>query len=703
MSIIQNIRDKAAWLVFIIIALSLLGFLLMDSVSGARGRGIFGGNQSSLGSVNGQDIDYVEFQKRLQMQENQFQQQGYPINEMMRQNIQEQVWNQFIEENVLEAEYKKLGLAVSGQELNDILFGDNPPADFRQQFTNENGQYDANKAKQAVDALKKQKNDPMAKNFTEQYLPALASFRLREKYTALLANTYYIPKWMAEKTAAENSQIAAIKFVGVPYTTISDSLPEIKVTDEDITSYISKRKEEFKQEPSRSISYVSFSAAPTAEDTAVVRTNLENLRAEFSNTTEVAQFLTRNNSDVPLFDGYVLKSKLQVPNADTIRELSDGAIYGPYLDGGNFVVAKMLGKRSLPDSVKCRHILLSTQATPDSVAKARIDSIVGAIRGGASFASMAAQFSEDPGSKENGGEYDFGSQQMGNLAKEFADFIFYGTTGEKKVVKTDFGYHYIEILNQKGFEQAYKVAYLSRPIIASQQTENTASGAANQFAGESRDAKSFDANATKKNLTKLIAQEIKPNDIMIPGLGSSRQLVRWINEASIGDVSEPFTIDDKYIVAVLTEVNKEGLMSAVKARNLVEFQVRNQKKAEVIKKKIGTASTLDAVAAATQQSVLSADSVRFSSPFIPNVGQEPKVIGAAFNKAYQSAVSAPITGNGGVFVLKTEAISAVADGGINAEEQRKTMMQQMRQSAGFRAVDALRKAADVKDERSKVL
>ncbi|MCU0386537.1 MAG: SurA N-terminal domain-containing protein, partial [Flavihumibacter sp.] len=92
------------------------------------------------------------------------------MNEMMRQNIQEQVWNQFIEENVLETEYNKLGLAVSSQELNDILFGDNPPADFRQQFTNENGQYDANKAKQAVDALKKQKNDPMAKNFTEQYL-----------------------------------------------------------------------------------------------------------------------------------------------------------------------------------------------------------------------------------------------------------------------------------------------------------------------------------------------------------------------------------------------------------------------------------------------------------------------------------------------------------------------------------------------------
>lgn len=703
MSIIQNIRDKAAWLVFIVIALSLLGFLLMDSVSGARGRDLFGRNQSSLGSVNGKDIDYVKFQERIQLQENQFQQQGYPMNELMRQNIQEQVWNQFIEENVLESEYKKLGLVVTSAEINDLLFGDNPPQDFRQQFTNEQGQYDANKAKEAIDALKKQKNNPMAKNFSEVYLPALAGARLREKYASLLGNTYYIPKWMAEKTAAENSQIAAIKFVAVPYTTISDSLAEVKVTDADITAFISKRKEEFKQEASRSISYISFSAAPTTEDTLSVRTNLQNLRDEFAVAQDAAVFLSRNNSDLPFFDGYVLKSRLQVPNADTIRNLADGAVFGPYLDGGNYVLAKMLGKRSMPDSVKCRHILISTQTTPDSVAKARIDSIAAAVKGGASFAAMAAQFSEDPGSKDKGGEYDFGSQQMGNLAKEFGEFIFYGSTGEKKVVKTDFGYHYIEILNQKGFEQAYKIAYLSRPIIASQQTENTASGAANQFAGESRNGKAFNENAEKKNLTKLLAQEIKPNDIMIPGLGSSRPLVRWVNEAAVGDVSEPFPVDDKFVVVMLTEISKEGLMSPAKARPLVEFQVKNQKKAELIKKKIGTANTLDAIASATQQTVLNADSVRFSSPFIPNIGQEPKVIGAAFNKAYQSAVSAPIAGNGAVFVIKTESVGAVADGGANAEEQRKASMLQIRQSAGFRAVDALRKSADVKDQRSKIL
>jgi peptidyl-prolyl cis-trans isomerase D len=190
---------------------------------------------------------------------------------------------------------------------------------------------------------------------------------------------------------------------------------------------------------------------------------------------------------------------------------------------------------------------------------------------------------------------------------------------------------------------------------------------------------------------------------MIQGLGSSRQLVRWINEAKIGDVSEPFNIEDKYVVALLSEINAEGTMSVAKARPQVEFIIRNQKKAEQIKKKIGTANTLDAIAAATQQTIKHSDSIRFSAPIIPNVGQEPKVIGAAFNKANQAKISAPIPGNAGVYVLKTENISAVSDGGVNPDDQRKAKMQQMRQMSGFRAIDGLRKAANIKDERAKIL
>ncbi|MCG7856883.1 SurA N-terminal domain-containing protein [Flavihumibacter sediminis] len=704
MSIIQTIRDKAAWLVFIVIALSLLGFLLMDAFVGGSGRGMFGGNNTTIGTVNGKDVDYVAFQKRIGQVETQYQQSGYPLNEMMRQNIQEQVWNQMIEENVLSTEYKKLGLKVTPKELDDMLFGANPPQDLRQQFTNEQGIYDANAAKAAIANLRSQKDNPMAENFSNQYLPALVDARLREKYASLIGNTYYVPKWMSEKMIADNSQMAAISYVAIPYTTISDSAAEVKVSDSDISAYLNDHKEEFKQEASRSISYVSFSAAPTTADSAAVFTTLANLRGEFETATDPAAFLVRNNSEIPIYDGYVLRSKMQVPNADTIRSLSEGSVYGPYIDGGNVVLAKMISKRNMPDSVKVRHILVSTQAgLSDSIAKVKIDSIQGAIRAGASFAALAAQLSDDQGSREKGGEYDFGSQQFGTLAREFAEAIFYGNTGDKKVVKTEFGYHYIEILNQKNFEPAYKVAYLSRSILPSVETENTASGAANQFAGESRTAKAFEESVTKSKLTKMSATDIKPNDMMVAGLGSSRQLVRWVNEAGVGEVSEPFNIDDKYVVAMVTEINEEGLMSVAKARPQVEFILRNKKKAEVITKKIGSVASLDAVATATQQMVMRSDSVRFSSPFIPNVGQEPKVIGAAFNKANQAKASAPIAGNAAVYVIKTENISAVSDGGLNADEQRKAMMQQMGQASGFRAVEALRKSAKVKDQRSKFL
>lgn len=704
MSIIQKIREKAAWLVFGVIALSLIGFLLMDAFVGGRGRGMFNNSSTTLGSVNGQKVEYVEFEKRKKQVEDQYKASGYPVNEMMQQNIQEQVWNQYIEENVLQEEYKNLGLEVSPKELNDILFGNNPPQDLKQQFTNQQtGQYDANAARSAIDNLRKQKNNPMAAQFEEAYLPALISTRLKERYTALLGNTSYVPKWMLEKINADNSAIATISYVNVPYSTIPDSL--IKVSDADISSYVDKHKEDFKQGNTRSIAYVVFNAAPSKQDSMTLFNQLNQLKNEFTTTNDVPAFLVRNGSEVNYFDGYILKSKIQVPKADSITSLPNGAVFGPYLDNSNYALAKMIDKRSMPDSVKVRHILISTQQNglADSTAKKRIDSIAAAIKGGADFKQLCQQYSDDPGSKEKGGEYDFSSQQFGNLAKEFAETAFYGNAGDKKVVKTSFGYHYIEVLNQKNFEQAYKVAYLSKPITASQETQNSASGMANQFSGESRSAKAFEDNVNKYKYNKLLASDIKPIDNMLPGMGSSRELVRWVFEADKGDVSEPYDLGDKYVVAMVTEIDKEGTMTAAKARPQVEFIIRNKQKADQIIKKIGKANTLEATASATATQVQRADSISFASPVIPNVGQEPKVVGATFNKQLLSKVTPPIAGNGGVFVIKPERVSAKPNINGSLEQQRLGMQMQMKSMSGFRSLEALKKSADVKDNRSKFL
>lgn len=705
MSIIQNIREKAAWLVFGVIALSLIGFLLMDAFVGGRGGGgVFNSTTTTLGSINGDKIDYVDFEKKRKLVEDQYRSSGYPVNEMMQQNIQDQVWNQYIEDNVLQDEYKKLGLEVSSKEINDILFGKNPPQDLKQQFINQQtGEYDANAARSAIDNLKRQKDNPVAAQFADIYLPSLVNNRLKEKYTALLTNSSYVPKWMIEKINADNGAIASISYVNIPYSSIADSA--VTVSDEEINTYISKNKEEYKQTDTRNFSYVVFDASPSRADSQALYTQLTQLRNEFTTTTEIPAFLVRNGSEVNYFDGYVLKSKLQVPNVDSLVSLPNGAVFGPYIDNSNYTVAKMIDRRNMPDSVKVRHILISTQQNglADSTAKLRIDSIAAAINSGADFAQLTARYSDDPGSKDKGGEYDFSSQQFGSLAKEFAEAIFYGSTGDKKVVKTSFGYHYIEILNQSKFEEAYKIAYLAKAIIASQETLNTASGIANQFAGESRNAKAFDDNVNKRKYNKLLANEIKPIDNMIPGLGSSRQLVRWAYEAERGDVSEPYDLGDKYVVAMVTDINKEGTMSAAKARPQVEFLVRNKKKADQLIKKIGNANTLQAVATATGVQVQRADTISFASPVIPNVGQESKVVGASFNKQWRGKTTPAIAGNGGVFMIKPENISAKPTATADIEQQRTAMLAQMKSMSGFRSLEALKKSADVKDNRAKLL
>ncbi len=713
MSIIQKIREKAAWLVFGIIGISLIGFLLMDASVGGSGGGMFSSNTNTVGVINGEKIDYIDFEKRKEMMENQYKASGYPVNEMMQQNIQDQVWNQFIEDNVLQDEYKKLGLSVSPKELTDILFGNNPPEDLKRQFINQQtGEYDANAARLAISNLRKQKNSQVTQQFEEAYLPALINNRLKERYTALLSNTAYIPNWMLEKLNADNSTVASISYVNVPYATITDST--VKVGDDEIRDYVNKNADDYKQVTSRSIEYVTFNAAPNQADSMALYNQLTELKTEFASTPDVAAFLVRNGSEISNFDGYVLKSTMKVPFTDSIQALADGQVFGPYLDANNYAIAKMIGKQTLPDSVEARHILVQTvdrQGQPmlaDSLAEKRVDSVITAINSGADFQQMMLQVSDDKASiSQDNGVMKFSASQIQNkegFDQEFGKFILFdGKKGDRKKVKTQFGYHYIEILDQTNFETAYKVAYLSKAISASQETQDAASGLANQFAGESRTPKAFDDNATAKEYNKLIGTEIKPTDNMIPGLGSNRQLVRWIFEADKGEISVPYDMGDKFVVVMVTEINKEGTMSAAKARPQVEFIVRNKKKAEQIIKQIGTVSTLEAAAKATNTQIQNADSVSFASPVIPNVGQEAKVIGATFNKEWKGKVTPAIAGNGGVFVVKPGNVSAKPNISGNIDQQRAGMLMQIKSMSGYRSLESLKKAADVKDERSKLL
>ncbi len=699
MSVIQRIRDRAGWIVFSAIALALIAFIVQDAL--VRKGSIFS-DTSTIGKVDGKKISREDFEKQLTLLEQQYN------GRAQRSQLIGNVWNVMVNVAVMTQQFEKLGLTVKGKELSDVLFGKNPPQWLQQIFTDPNtGIFDINKARQQFGEIKKKADDPQVVELYRTYIEPTIQQTLAQKYQSLITQALYVPEWMAEKMNADNKSVANIKYVSIPYASVNDS--SIKVTDDDINAYVKKHAKLYEQQDeTRSISYVSFDASASAEDSLAVFAQLNQMKPEFAAAQDVKSFVASKGTEAPFYDSYLSKKEIKQKVNDSLFVLPEGSVYGPYLDGGNYVIAKMAGIKQLPDSVRVRHILVAThqqqqsgemmRTRDDSTARKTLDSAISQINMGKNFDSVCAKYSEDPGSKDKGGVYDY--FQSGKMVDAFNDFCFTGKVGEKRVVQTPYGFHYIEILGQKGNTPAYKIAYISKPVITSQETVNAANTAATQFAATSRNRKDFDTNAARLNLKTVSAGDIKENDFNIPGMGESRQLVKWIYENKPGAVSEPVQVDEKYIAAIITAVNKAGLPTATFIRPQVESFVRNEKKAKQILATKIKGNTLEEIAGSAGVAVSAADSISFKSPVIPNIGNEEAVLGAAFNKQIQGKVSSPIAGKSGIFVVKGEGIYATASIESNPDTERKNMETSLKQVAGYRAIGALRLAAEVKDYRN---
>ena len=188
-------------------------------------------------------------------------------------------------------------------------------------------------------------------------------------------------------------------------------------------------------------------------------------------------------------------------------------------------------------------------------------------------------------------------------------------------------------MDQKDFEPAYKIAYFARRIEPSQETDQNASGLASQFAGENRDKAAYDAAVKKGNLKSIASvPEIQPTDFNIQGLGSSRSLVRWIFGAKLGEVSESFPIGDKYVVAVLTDeiIKRNHEPGKSKTYDRTHFKKSEKSRADFGKNRISRHPGSRGIRSG--QPISHVDSLQFSSPYIPNFGPEPKVVGYSFDK-----------------------------------------------------------------------
>jgi peptidyl-prolyl cis-trans isomerase D len=360
----------------------------------------------------------------------------------------------------------------------------------------------------------------------------------------------------------------------------------------------------------------------------------------------------------------------------------------------------------------------------------RADSIAKAIAGGANFDTLETKYSSDQVAHKDKGVMTFSSDQIQaeNFSREFAKFILFdGKAGDKKVVKTDFGEHYIEILEQKNIQPHYKVAYYAHRIDVSNETDNNAKNNATLFAGEAS-SKSFDAAAERaksNGVQKLFAPDLKSHDGEIMGLGEARSFIKKVFDADKGDIIGPELIGDKYIVAVVTEINKKGVATVAKARQYVEPVIRNKKKAAMIKAKIGTPTSLETVATMAMNTfhprdtvkVVQVDSLRFNSRDNTPLSFEGKVVGASFFPANNGKVIPEgIEGTSGVYVVRVENVGATVVENADIKATRKSMVTQGRMSILFGAQNnpygaynqrnydpaaVLKKSATIKDYRNK--
>tara|TARA_B100001059_G_scaffold84928_1_gene82951 strand:+ start:24583 stop:26643 length:2061 start_codon:yes stop_codon:yes gene_type:complete len=681
---LENIRNRSG-LLLVVIGFAMLAFILTDLMSSSNGAS--SATDLVVGEVGDDEIDYQVFEQRVQ-QTLESQRQSNPNVDIAQ--VRNSVWNQVVREAILNNEFSDLGLEVSAGELFDMVQGENPYPTVKQSFTNpETGEFDRARLLQF---LKEDINNDETGQAMQQWLnfeEAIRIERQNNKYNALIAKGLSASDWEAELSRKNQSEIRNVSFVQIPFETIPDSL--VTISDSDLKSYIKDNSEKYQQEASRAIDYVVFNVNPSNDDRLDAQEWIEDIKADFSETTEDDVFV-RKNSDVFNRVVFVGESAL----SDDVKSLANsqtGTVVGPFQQGFNTLrLAKLVAKESRPDSVEARHILIST---PD--AEAQIDSLKNLISKGQSFASLAETFSEDRGSAANGG--DLGWFAEGLMVDQFNEACFSAKKGELVVVNTQFGVHLIEVVDKSRSSQKYKVAYLDRQVQYSNATYQEVFAKAGKFAAENTTYEQFNESSIAENLSKRVADELQENTVAIPGLENPRELVRWAYDSKVGNVSDVFEFGNKIVVATLTSIKKEGLTDLEDVRAEVETIVRNNKKSEKLMDELSDYSTLEDISSTYGSSVKNVEGLNFSSNQVPNLGDEPAFVGAAF-AVEEGQNSRIFKSRNSVCMLRVDKVISAPEN-ADYSSVKNSIVNNLQSRSSYQAYQALVELYDVKDNRSK--
>lgn len=695
MAVIGKIRERGT-LLGIIIGGALVLFVVGDFIGNRTG-----GPDQHVGRIAGNEISVQEFSNRVDRQIDLYRQNGTTVDNQLQEQVRNGVWNDMLREHTLSVQAAEAGFGttISREEYDDIRFGNNILPEFRnnQNFMDpQTGQVSREELRRYFKFVQ-ESNYPLFDMQKRTFVPQ----RIQAKFNDLVKKSCFVNSAQVQDEWATKNTKADFQYVAQRIETEPDSL--YPVSDTEIRRFFDAHKNDrkYRQTEARSFAYVQFQATPAQEDIDNAREDMMGLKADF----EASRTRSADSAMVMAYaeTKSALPSAYQPGTADKLNDslivnADTGSVVGPFRDGNKWKLVKVTGLVDVEEA-RVRHILLTTQGKDtdaERATKQRADSIMAVVkRDRSKFEALVTQFSDDPGSKSTGGVYEWFDRNR--MVPEFTKASFDEKVGTITTVKTDYGYHIVEVLGQRERKER-RVLTLDRRI-APVQAMREAWKSANEFSLNNPDTASFRKGAEELGLTYMPVEEMRPDQRFVPGLQEPEEIVRWVNHAvADAKTSEPLASGDSYVVCTLINIREAGVPKLKDVQEVFAQEVRKEKKAEAIAARMQGQTDLQALASQLGTSVQHSGNMAFNANTLPGGYSDVQVIGSIFGLA-DGTTSAPLKGDMAVYVAHMHGLTPAGDMPEGAED-RKTLTDRVRNRASAQVFNALKEDANVEDNRS---